>query len=251
MTEGDNKLTKLHYFDRDIAIKVGVDEAVVFQHVKFWIEVNEANQRNFNDGCYWTYNSVTAFRDYLPYFTENQLRRCLKKLIESDFLISANYNHHGYDRTTWYALGSGYFDFLADAERNSDSAKIEMEDHEGKNAADGFQPPIPDRNKNRSRINHPGVANTSASGRTRINVSCFFDCSQSGPDEDFEPREEITSFCREEIDKLGVRVNDSYFIFWEFWDHKNNQPHGRKTKEEWLTHLKGWLAKDVKGGFGH
>ena len=43
-----------HSFDPDIAARVGLNAAVIFQNITFWIEKNQANRRNFRDGRYWT-----------------------------------------------------------------------------------------------------------------------------------------------------------------------------------------------------
>ena len=56
-----------HSFDPDIAACVGLNAAVIFQNITFWIEKNQANRRNFRDGWYWTYNSISAFGELFPY----------------------------------------------------------------------------------------------------------------------------------------------------------------------------------------
>ena len=47
-----------HTFDIDIAAKYGVEEAILLNYFDFWIQKNEANDRHFHDGLYWTYNSI-------------------------------------------------------------------------------------------------------------------------------------------------------------------------------------------------
>ena len=62
-----------HSFDPQITAQVGLNAAVIFQNLFFWIEKNEANGHNFKDGRYWTYNSIAAFAKLFPYFTEKQI----------------------------------------------------------------------------------------------------------------------------------------------------------------------------------
>ena len=94
-----------HSFDPDIAALVGLNAAVIFQNITFWIEKNQANQRNLRDGRYWTYNSISAFAELFPYLTEKQIRTALDKLIKSELVLKGNFSDDRYDRTCWYALG--------------------------------------------------------------------------------------------------------------------------------------------------
>ena len=94
-----------HSFDTEIACKYGVNAAVIFNHISFWIEKNAANNSNYYDGEYWTYSSIKGFKEIFCYMTENQIRTALKKLTDNDVLIIGNYNKLAYDRTLWYALG--------------------------------------------------------------------------------------------------------------------------------------------------
>nr|WP_321506505.1 hypothetical protein [uncultured Celeribacter sp.] len=54
-------ITSRHSFDPEIAGRVGLNAAVIFQNIAFWIEKNQANRHNLRDGRYWTYNSISAF----------------------------------------------------------------------------------------------------------------------------------------------------------------------------------------------
>lgn len=94
----------IHFFDSEIAQEYGVNAAVILQHIAFWIKTNEANERNYHDGYYWTYNSLKAFQRLFPYMSERQINTALKKLIAEGVIITGNYNEIRYDRTLWYAL---------------------------------------------------------------------------------------------------------------------------------------------------
>lgn len=93
-----------HYFDTEVAEKYGIQEAIIIQNLKFWIEKNMANEKNQHDGHTWTYNSVKAWSILLPYMSEKQIRAKLKKLEDDGILIAGNYNKSSYDRTKWYAF---------------------------------------------------------------------------------------------------------------------------------------------------
>lgn len=94
----------VHSFDTEIAEKYGVNAAILFYHIVFWIEKNEANETNYHDGHYWTYNSIKAFKTLFPYMGEKQIRNALKKLTDEGLIITGNYNKSPCDRTMWYSL---------------------------------------------------------------------------------------------------------------------------------------------------
>jgi hypothetical protein len=95
---------KSHTFDVDIAVKYGIIEATLLSHIKFWIEKNIANNKNYYDDNYWTYNSIKAFKELFPYLSEKQIRYALKKLEQMQVIKTSNYNKSKYDRTNWYAI---------------------------------------------------------------------------------------------------------------------------------------------------
>lgn len=93
-----------HSFDIDIAKKYGIPAAILLKHLYFWIEKNKANESNFFDGHYWTYNSRKAFSELFPYMSPRQIDYAMQKLIEDGLVITGNYNKVSYDRTLWYAI---------------------------------------------------------------------------------------------------------------------------------------------------
>lgn len=93
-----------HMFDVTIATMYGVPEAVMIQHLYFWIAKNQANGRHYYDGRFWTYSSLNGLAKTLPYFSKWQIQRLLKSLEDKGILYVGNYNKNPSDRTAWYAL---------------------------------------------------------------------------------------------------------------------------------------------------
>ena len=93
----------LHSFDPDIAKRVGVNAAVLYQNVLFWTEKNMANGRHIHEGLAWTYNSVRAWGELFPYLSSKQVRTALEKLVSEGLLVEGNFNKMQIDRTKWYA----------------------------------------------------------------------------------------------------------------------------------------------------
>jgi hypothetical protein len=123
-----------HSFDVDIAKEYGMLEAILLNNLWFWIEKNRANNVNFFDGYYWTYNSTRAFNELFPYVSQRQIQTALRKLIDKDILQTGNYNEMAYDRTLWYAFTQ---------KGKSIMQKCKMEDANLLNGFDNNAQPIP------------------------------------------------------------------------------------------------------------
>lgn len=91
-------------FSVEIAVKYGVDVAIIYKHILFWIIKNKAHNKNFKDGSYWTYFSINSLQSIFPFFSIKQIRTVLDKMKENKIVKVGNYNLHKYDRTLWYAF---------------------------------------------------------------------------------------------------------------------------------------------------
>ena len=96
--------SKSHYFDIQIANQFGVGQAIIINHLLYWVSNNQVKGRNYHDGKTWTYNAVNEFSKYFTYWSESQIRTILKSLLNQDVIIEGNFNKHKYDRTKWYAF---------------------------------------------------------------------------------------------------------------------------------------------------
>lgn len=93
-----------HSFDIEIAKEYGILEAILLNHIYYWIAKNKANKKHFYNGKYWTYNSRKAFSELFPYASEKQIRRVLERLVNFNILMTGNFNKQWSDRTLWYAF---------------------------------------------------------------------------------------------------------------------------------------------------
>lgn len=136
-----------HQFDTEIAEIYGVNAAILLNNIAFWVQKNAANDVNFFEGRYWTYNSVSAFSKLFPYLSKSQITTALKKLEGEGIIQTGNFNQSAYDRTTWYAFTDKGEQLL----RNGDSEnlfsiykKSEMENKKIENGNIRNEEPIPD-----------------------------------------------------------------------------------------------------------
>ena len=141
-----------HSFDVDIAQEYGVLEAVLLNNLWFWIQKNKANDTNFFDGDYWTYNSTKAFTELFPYATQRQIQNALKKLKDKGIIKTGNYNKSAYDRTLWYAFTQ---------KGKCIMQKCKMEDAEKGNGIGENVKPIPDSNPDDKPNSKPDIINNS------------------------------------------------------------------------------------------
>lgn len=135
-----------HQFKIEVAIKYGVEEAVILNNLAFWIEHNKANNKHFYEDYYWTYNSARAFEELFPYFNSKKISRLLNKLEELGAIKSGNYNAVAYDRTKWYTICDKELIKiykLMDKNEKSISQKCPMENPKLSNGFDESVQPIP------------------------------------------------------------------------------------------------------------
>ena len=93
-----------HSFDTADAQLYGVTAAIVLSNIRFWTDKNKANDKHIHDGYVYTYNSVRAWKELLPYLTADKIRGALNKLVGAGALVKGSFNAAGYDRTTWYGV---------------------------------------------------------------------------------------------------------------------------------------------------
>ena len=151
-----------HCFDVDIAKRYGVLEAILLHYFEFWIQKNKANNVNFHDGYFWTYNSLSAFVELFPYATKSKICTALDNLEKEGLIATSNYNKSSYDRTKWYRLTDKgiavlsaetveKLDFLnlnyrESRNRKSNDKKSEMDSQEIGNGLSENRTPIPVNN---------------------------------------------------------------------------------------------------------
>lgn len=123
-----------HSFDMDVAVRYGIEEAIILKHIAFWVFKNTLSQTNFHDGRYWTYNSYQTLSELFPYMTKRKIRYAISNLEENGLIVSANYNQKNFDQTKWYSLT----DFGEEVARNENTHVTKLSPPSDKNVT-----PIP------------------------------------------------------------------------------------------------------------
>jgi DnaD/phage-associated family protein len=83
-----------------LATKVGLNEAIILQQIHYWL----VKSNNFKDGQKWIYNSYAEWEKQFPFWSRSTLIRAVSSLERQGYLITANYNKAGFDKTKWYRI---------------------------------------------------------------------------------------------------------------------------------------------------
>lgn len=94
-----------HSFDTGVAKHVGINAAIVFNHIAYWIRLNASKKdAKMIDGKFWMYETQQDMAVFLDYMTVEEVKRSVVKLLDAGLLIKGNYNKNPFDKTNWYAL---------------------------------------------------------------------------------------------------------------------------------------------------
>lgn len=93
-----------HSFDTGIAMICGLEAAVVYNNLVYWLINNKVSGKNLINGKTWSYDTHERIAQYLPYMNPRQIKYALNKLIDSGIIIKAHHHPDKFNKTNWYAL---------------------------------------------------------------------------------------------------------------------------------------------------
>jgi hypothetical protein len=93
-----------HSFDVGIASQLGINAAIVYNHILYWLRINKAKNSNQKENRTWMYETLDQMAEFLGYLSSKQVRTAVNLLVEAGILIEGNFNQNKFDRTTWYAI---------------------------------------------------------------------------------------------------------------------------------------------------
>lgn len=96
--------------DTDLAVVIGLKEAVVAQQLNYWLHSKSAK---IIDGRRWIYNTYGKWqKDSFPFFTIATIRRTFGSLEKQKIVLTGNFNKAGFDKTKWYSIDEERLDEL-------------------------------------------------------------------------------------------------------------------------------------------
>lgn len=229
-------------FDTQVAERFGVNEAILIQNLVYWISKNEANGRHEHDGRYWTYNSAEAFAKLFPFWSVNQVRRMLAKLVDIGVLVKGNYNQVQYDRTMWYGfddnfLTDGKIDFSKLQDGCCDSVKSILQNRKmevadltnDNNIIDEIPNSNTDIKPNENSI-YPAAPKKPVVRQTSEKL-CLFEDSKFADFEDFKKM-----FDGPEYEQIDLYYYHQVIMDW-------SASKGAK-KRDWIATARNWMRTD-------
>lgn len=88
----------------DLAVLIGLNEALILQQIQYWITINKQNNRNYINGRYWVYQTYEDWCRQFPFWSRSTIARTLRALDETGLILKGNFNKMGFDKTVWYSI---------------------------------------------------------------------------------------------------------------------------------------------------
>lgn len=128
-----------------LAVEIGLNEAIVLRQVYYWVEHYETEKKNFKDGKYWVYNSMKQWRsDNFPFMSEKTIERAFKSLREKELILVGDYSSDRMKRPNWYTINDKKFEKLMKKIMGMEDNSDEREE-ENKEAAKTRETECPNR----------------------------------------------------------------------------------------------------------
>ena len=195
-----------HQFNTKIAKQYGLEESILLENIYFWVKKNKANNQNYHNGKYWTYNSIKAFSALFPYMSESKIYRALKNLEENGLIEISDFNENRYKRPSWYTL-------------TEKALKLYNDKDLFQNETSTFQNEISSITDNKQQIENTDNKQQIKETAKRFTIPTL---------------EEIQDYCNERQNK----INPEYFLdYYTARDWKFNN--GGKMKD-WKATIRNW-----------
>ncbi len=134
----------------NLAVKIGLNEAMILQQIHYWNEINRKSNNNYRDGYYWTFNSYVNWGKQFPFWNKRTIQRAISNLEKYRLVVTGNYNKLKIDRTKWYRIDYKALEHLENAPCGQNGT-INMT--KWLHLLDKLYPPLPETNtENKSKI---------------------------------------------------------------------------------------------------
>ena len=222
-----------HSMNVAVAVKYGATKALVLEQINSWIKYNEANNLNFHDGKYWTYNSVEAWTELIPYFSYEQMRKILKDLESDGLIIKGKFNKSPLDKTLWYSITDKGYAELSASYTICEKTQIDL----GKNTNASVEKPDSICEKTQSNTINKTIINKPSIEKKDINSSNDSFISKEKPAKAKEPqgirpsKEEVEAFIKERGYHITYQDMDDYYTNYgkyPFWMMMSQKKEGKE-----------------------
>lgn len=157
--KGDIDMTILNLhplvLDKELAVVLGLNEALILQQVHYWIEINKKNNRNFHEGRYWTYNTIDEWHEEFPFWSNSTIKRTFKRLRDMNLIIVDNFNVYQMDRTLWYTINYEELEKMIKDEENNSATDATLDKNDAMIGSKGDDNDIQNEPMERTNMNSP------------------------------------------------------------------------------------------------
>lgn len=259
-----------HRFNIQFAKEFGIEEAVIIENLYYWIFKNVANERNKNEGRYWTYNSARAFSELFPYMTETKIYRVLSNLEEKNIIIKGKFNKDKYNRTNWFAftdyglkrLNEERFETegFSDTFQNGEMQFAKMQNGDCKNAnsisISNTKYTITDNKKDNNKEEDTIVS--SKKNDYQAIVDCWNEHNGKRLGKVTKVTERRKKAIKKALDDNGITKEQLMLFFKTLpfadkWLYNPNKQHEnwKPDFDWWLSNPNGWFTKGLEGKVHH
>lgn len=96
-------------FDQGVAIECGINAAIIFNHIIYWLKQNARNPKCLIDDKIWMYDSQKEMASFFEFLSEKEVRNAIKILFDHGLIIKRKLCENHFDQTTWYSLPDPIF----------------------------------------------------------------------------------------------------------------------------------------------
>lgn len=114
-----------------LAKAIGLNEAIILQQIHYWMK-KEASGKVI-DGVHWMFNSLSAWQEQFPWWSESTIYRTLESLEKLELIKTGSFNRRKGDRTKWYTLNYAVYHEL-EAKVAADEQAAEAAKQGGRNS---------------------------------------------------------------------------------------------------------------------
>lgn len=98
-----------HQFDVHLAEKYGIEEAIIIEHIYWWLHKNECEEEMIKEGRVWCYFTADGMSKYIPYMNSQKVRRTLVSLEKKGLVLVGCFNKVPTNHTLWYSFTDDFF----------------------------------------------------------------------------------------------------------------------------------------------
>ena len=91
-------------FDYELACEIGVNAAIVFEKIAYYLSEKAKSEKHFIKGRYWFYVTHQELADKIGVLSVKQIRNAIATLVANDYITVDNFSFGRVNRTPWYTV---------------------------------------------------------------------------------------------------------------------------------------------------